>query len=330
MSEITKLLSAAALIAAGFFGAAMFGSPDSGTTGSGPGGDWTPTALQPIASTTPTNTMTPSPVRDTSIVATGHNHSDPYDRAAGQTFTQHEVARPAWQPQAFANTSTQPSLPPPISNTTNSMSPPEDRFASISPPPALLDPSMQAAPMQTAQIQSMQSSGFPPRPSDAAPPAPSFASNSAPLSGPSLAPANGWLPPVVTTPPPSANAQPVAQYGDSTRHVVKDGDTLAKIAERYLGDPNRAREIYELNQSQLSSPDLLPIGAELQLPQAAPLPVATPSNPINVYDAQGMPSASYVPQSRMMPLPELPEEVRNAPRARLQPPVSASLVGTGS
>jgi hypothetical protein len=298
VSEITKLLSAAALIAAGFFGAAMFGSPDSGNAGSGPGGDWTPTALQPIASTTPTNTMTPSPIRDTSIVATGHVPSDPYDRAAGQTFTQHEVARPAWQPQAFANTSAQPSLPPAISNTTNSMSPPDDRFASISPPPALLDPSMQAAPMQSSQ-----SSGFPPRPSDAGHPAPSLASNSTAMSGPSLAPANAWLPPVVTTPPPSVNPQPVAQFGDPARHVVKDGDTLAKIAERYLGDPNRAREIYELNQSQLSSPDLLPIGAELQIPQAAPQPVATPPSSFNVYDAQGMPSASYVPQSRMMPLP---------------------------
>jgi LysM repeat protein len=334
VSEITKLLSAAALIAAGFFGAAMFGSPDSGNSSGGPGGDWTPTALQPLASTSPTNTMTPSPVRDTSIVATGHNHSDPYDRAAGQAFT-HEVARPVWQPQSFASTSAAPPLPPAISNTTNNMTPPEDRFASISPPPALLDPSMQAAPMQNSPTQTSQFSGFPPRPSDAAPPAPSFASNSAPLnatqlSGPSLAPANGWLPPVVTTPPPSVSAQPIAQYGDSTRHVVKDGDTLAKIAERYLGDPNRAREIYELNQSQLSSPDLLPIGAELQIPTAAPLPAVASPTSVNVYDAQGIPSASYIPQSHMVPLPELPEEVRNAPRARLQPPVSASLVGTGS
>jgi len=49
-------------------------------------------------------------------------------------------------------------------------------------------------------------------------------------------------------------------------HRIVDGDTLARLAERYLGDPNRAGEIFQLNRQLLPSPKILPIGAVLQLP----------------------------------------------------------------
>lgn len=320
MSEITKLLSAAALIAAGFFGAAMFGSPNNGNLGSGTGGDWTPTALQPLQASAQPSTMTPHPTWDTSVVATGHVSSDPYTRAAGESFSQHEVARPSWQPQEVAPASPPNLGPPAIQSNPAASFQADERFASFA-PPALLESTMPMSPMQ--------SSGFPERPIDASPPAPTMASSPGATNGPSLAPASGWLPPVVSPPPPAISAQPVGQFSEPARHVVKDGDTLAKIAERYLGDANRARELYELNQDKLSSPDLLPIGAELQIPQASQFAPTQPPSPINVYDAAGAPSASYVPQSRLMPLPELPDSVRFAPRARLQPPVSATLVGTG-
>ncbi len=52
-------------------------------------------------------------------------------------------------------------------------------------------------------------------------------------------------------------------------HVVVDGDSLEKLAGRYLGDPQRSAEIFELNRGLLSNPDLLPIGAELQMPDRA-------------------------------------------------------------
>ncbi len=51
-------------------------------------------------------------------------------------------------------------------------------------------------------------------------------------------------------------------------HVVHNGDTLEKLAERYLGDPLRAIEIFDLNRDQLANPHLLPIGAELRIPAA--------------------------------------------------------------
>jgi len=49
-------------------------------------------------------------------------------------------------------------------------------------------------------------------------------------------------------------------------HKIVDGDTLAALAERYLGSASRAMEIYEANRGVLASPQLLPIGVELKLP----------------------------------------------------------------
>jgi nucleoid-associated protein YgaU len=49
-------------------------------------------------------------------------------------------------------------------------------------------------------------------------------------------------------------------------HRIVDGDTLAALAERYLGSAARAKEIFEANREVLSDPALLPIGAELKIP----------------------------------------------------------------
>lgn len=49
-------------------------------------------------------------------------------------------------------------------------------------------------------------------------------------------------------------------------HKIEDGDTLEQMAARYLGDPARANEIYELNQNILTSKEELPIGLILRIP----------------------------------------------------------------
>ena len=55
----------------------------------------------------------------------------------------------------------------------------------------------------------------------------------------------------------------------STRpHVVRDGDSLEDLAERYLGSRSRWNEIYEANRELLSNPELLPIGKTLQIPRS--------------------------------------------------------------
>ncbi len=51
-------------------------------------------------------------------------------------------------------------------------------------------------------------------------------------------------------------------------HKIIDGDTLASLAERYLGSASRAMEIYEANRSVLANPEELTIGVELKIPRA--------------------------------------------------------------
>ncbi len=59
-----------------------------------------------------------------------------------------------------------------------------------------------------------------------------------------------------------------AAWPEQVVHIVSNGDTLEKLAERYLGDSGRALELFDLNRDQLANPHLLPIGAELRIPVA--------------------------------------------------------------
>ena len=52
-------------------------------------------------------------------------------------------------------------------------------------------------------------------------------------------------------------------------HLVEDGDTLAALAERYLGDDEQWEAIFRANRQILTSPELLPIGAEIVIPPQA-------------------------------------------------------------
>jgi nucleoid-associated protein YgaU len=49
-------------------------------------------------------------------------------------------------------------------------------------------------------------------------------------------------------------------------HKIVDGDTLRDLAERYLGSPDRAEEIFQTNRDVLADPKLLPIGVILKIP----------------------------------------------------------------
>ena len=54
-------------------------------------------------------------------------------------------------------------------------------------------------------------------------------------------------------------------------HQVVDGDTLSKLAKRYLNDAGRYLEIYQFNRDLLLTPHTLPIGAPLRIPPRTPL-----------------------------------------------------------
>jgi nucleoid-associated protein YgaU len=50
------------------------------------------------------------------------------------------------------------------------------------------------------------------------------------------------------------------------QYVVKESDTLWRIAEEYLGNGNRYEEIVELNKSVITDADTLVVGMKLKLP----------------------------------------------------------------
>lgn len=65
---------------------------------------------------------------------------------------------------------------------------------------------------------------------------------------------------------PDATARPAAKPRPPRPYRLRDGDTLEKIAQRLLGDPQRASEIFEANRNVLARPDLLPVGVTIMLP----------------------------------------------------------------
>lgn len=65
----------------------------------------------------------------------------------------------------------------------------------------------------------------------------------------------------------AARARRRANGPAQTMHTVKSGDTLSKIAQKYLGDANRYPEIFKANQPMLTDPDLIMVGQVLRIPK---------------------------------------------------------------
>jgi LysM repeat protein len=49
-------------------------------------------------------------------------------------------------------------------------------------------------------------------------------------------------------------------------YEVKSGDTLSKISKKYLDNPNRYNDIFNLNKDILSNPDVIKVGQRLKIP----------------------------------------------------------------
>ncbi|WP_428389586.1 LysM peptidoglycan-binding domain-containing protein [Mucisphaera sp.] len=76
--------------------------------------------------------------------------------------------------------------------------------------------------------------------------------------------------PNAEAPPTSTSSQTNPPQTDSAATVtVQPGDSLARIANRYLGSTDRWEEIYSLNRDQLSSPNRVMAGMTLKLPSEA-------------------------------------------------------------
>lgn len=61
---------------------------------------------------------------------------------------------------------------------------------------------------------------------------------------------------------------------ETLEHIVERGDTLRKLAEKYLGDHDRSAEIFDLNRDQLDDPDDIAIGMKLRIPKVEPIAAA--------------------------------------------------------
>jgi nucleoid-associated protein YgaU len=104
------------------------------------------------------------------------------------------------------------------------------------------------------------------------------------------------------------STQPPAKRVAYRRHVVRDGDTLAGLAERYLGRPDRQSELLALNREVLRSSDVLPIGAVLRIPPAEPAAAAPPSTP-------AVPRPAPAEEPPLVPVPEPTESTTNVASA---------------
>jgi nucleoid-associated protein YgaU len=80
----------------------------------------------------------------------------------------------------------------------------------------------------------------------------------------------------------TSSAKPlVALESEEKIHRIADGDTLSKLAERYLGRADRSPELFEYNRDVLRTPDVLPIGADLRIPPMIPVQAVDPTTHSN-------------------------------------------------
>lgn len=86
------------------------------------------------------------------------------------------------------------------------------------------------------------------------------------ISTGSPGPSPAAAPPDSSAPANMASLAPPIEPTHRT-HVVHQGDSLERLAERYLGDAGRAIEIFDLNREVLANPHLLTLGTELKIPE---------------------------------------------------------------
>lgn len=67
-------------------------------------------------------------------------------------------------------------------------------------------------------------------------------------------------------PQKAAAASAGAGGGSQRSYTVKSGDTLSKIAKEFYGNANDYQRIFEANKDQLTSPDKIQVGQELNIP----------------------------------------------------------------
>jgi nucleoid-associated protein YgaU len=325
VSRFQKIFLASALVVVGFGVAKFLGQPVLPTQLRSPRS--TSPAAPVIASATPTNAaegrvrlLPDSMTTHAGAPATNSEAAIPQPPRLGATLAPVLAANQRIEPRAFDIG--------PISSAPIGMSDiPQARLRNEAPRPIGVDPQSPVAirrlPAQNADVvDPFKVSDTKAAPTTwAAPPLLNAGYTERAPSPPPALPASYSAPVAATTenqvaPPP----WPAPQEASEPRtHIVVDGDSLERLASRYLSDPRRGREIFELNRDLLSAPDLLPIGAELKIPDQ----VATAS-----WDERGFQPNSAnarpggeVGRQNMTPAPPASVPQGIIPRAQLAPPV---------
>jgi nucleoid-associated protein YgaU len=125
----------------------------------------------------------------------------------------------------------------------------------------------------------------------------------------------------VPKPTPFPPSRDFVGESETRSHIVIDGDSLQRLAARYLKDPARANEIYEANRELLANPDLLPIGVELIIPRIER------NGPFDSSDPQSSVAGDSPLRAARHPtlVPPKLAPVVVTPRAQLLPPMSATV-----
>ncbi len=91
-------------------------------------------------------------------------------------------------------------------------------------------------------------------------------------------------------PSPATESQTTCQQSGATasrRHRIAEGDTLRRLAEKYLGNPERYLDIFQANSDVLFDPRLLPIGVEIVIPDRTTAVAKAASDPTPAAAAPG-------------------------------------------
>jgi nucleoid-associated protein YgaU len=145
--------------------------------------------------------------------------------------------------------------------------------------------------------------------------------------------------PAMTRPEPKHSESRAGTAPTSSKtYCVRRGDTLSKIAQHFLGDSNRYREIFEANRDQLPTQNArLKVGMTLKIPADRPRSKRTQNAAVSQsrpartnYSAGGAPRTRQVPAQPVARTRELsnPKPSANSSTARPSSDESQEPMGT--
>jgi len=94
--------------------------------------------------------------------------------------------------------------------------------------------------------------------------------------------------------------QDARSAGTPRRHRIAEGDTLARLAEKYLGSRDRCQELFQANTDVLFDQRLIPIGVEIVIPDRTTVVAQAPTPPGTVGDGgqDSTPPADSTPDTQ--------------------------------